>query len=194
MSLRRKRTGGIAGEPLTRQTRQGYWRDRSVESGARSVLPRRDAGSGRRRVDGRRQGGQDGCLGHGSRRIRRWLLVILGQPQCHWQQDCTARLQADRLGYSVVGFAIVLRLPAAFHRVCATTFRGGLKPLWLAQTPVTTGGSICQPLPRNGTEPGEVHRDCRKLRKINHLQHTTDASHYRAMPVPRGAVLAVFFP
>lgn len=165
------------GRELPESRRQG---DRHIGR-SREAL-HRSAGSGRRRVDAGEQVGLDGCrVRHGSRREHHWL---------HWHPrpafpagGWSMGVFRIRFGCFSFGFS-----PPA----CRAGTRSGLAGDRgrLGRGADRAGGRLlCQPLPRHllqGAAPG----DWLKLKQINHLRRTSDASHYSVLPHPRGALFA----
>lgn len=155
-------------------------------------VPRRTAGSGRRRVDSGGQGGGAAAVLNG-RGATGALVSLCPRPAI----PCSLVLSpgaAGRWGYSVSGSRLSAGCAAGFLRVgrgsglvCEGCGSGDLA--WVPA--VATGG---QSDPRHPALGEPACGGCLKLKEINHLQHTTGAAHYSALPRSVGPHFSAGFP
>lgn len=164
-----------------------------VRGGAHGVgVPRRTAGSGRRRVDSGGQGGGAAAVLNG--RGAMGPLVSLRPRSASPCSHVLSPGAAGRWGYSVSGSRLSAGCAAGFLRAGA-----GLRPrlggVWngdLARVPAVATGGQSDPLHPALGEP--ACSGCLKLKEINHLQHTTGAAHYSALPRSVGPHFSAGFP
>lgn len=173
--------------------REGRAAGEIVRGGAHGVgVPRRTAGSGRRRVDSGDQGGGAAVVIDG--RGATGAAGFTASSASHPVQRRAVAGGGWPMGVFRIGSAVVcwLRrwLPPGWGGVPVSSAR-----VWnsdLARVPaVATGG---QSDPRHPALGEPACGGCLKLKEINHLQHTTGAAHYSALPRSVGPHFSAGFP
>lgn len=192
---RRANGGGIAGEPPTRCPPGGKAGQRERSSEARHT-----GWVCRVEPPGQGVGAWTAVIRAGALRSSSTVGAPRGplvSPRPRPAVPCSVVLSpgaAGRWGYSVSGSRLSAGCAAGFHRAGAG-FRPRLRGGWnsdLARVPaVATGG---QSDPRHPALGEPACGGCLKLKEINHLQHTTGAAHYSALPQSVGPHFSAGFP